>query len=50
VRRNELEEYLALPVEHVKDPVKWWYVNRKAYPNLSQMALDYLSIPGEYPI
>jgi hypothetical protein len=43
---NELEDYLRLPVENVKDPLKWWYENRRAYPNLSRMARDYLSIPG----
>ena len=45
--RNELEEYLALPVEKVKDPLKWWYDNRNVYPRLSRMALDYLSAPGK---
>lgn len=44
--RDELEEYLALPVEKVKDPLKWWWDHRKAYPALSRMALDYLSCPG----
>jgi hypothetical protein len=47
-RRNELDEYLALGVENVKDPLMWWFDNRKAYPNLSRMALDYLSIPGMF--
>jgi hAT family C-terminal dimerisation region len=45
--RSELEEYLALPVEKVKDPLKWWFENSKAYPNLSKMAFDYLSAPGK---
>jgi hypothetical protein len=44
--RNELDEYLQLPVKNVKDLLKWWVNNCKVYPNLSQMALDYLSIPG----
>ena len=43
---NELDEYLSLSVEKVKDPLKWWYANRKAYPQLSCMALNYLSVPG----
>ena len=47
-RRNKLDEYLQLPVENVKDPLKWWVNNRKVYPNLSRMALDYLSIPGKH--
>ncbi|KDQ51822.1 hypothetical protein JAAARDRAFT_198884 [Jaapia argillacea MUCL 33604] len=43
--RDELDEYLSLPAETVKDPLKWWWDNQKAYPNLHQMALDYLSVP-----
>jgi hypothetical protein len=46
-RRNELDEYLALPVVGIKDPLKWWTDNRAAYPNLARMALDYLSILGK---
>jgi hypothetical protein len=45
---SEIDEYLRLPVENVADPLKWWYDNRRVYPNLSRMALDYLSIPGTY--
>jgi len=47
-RRSELDEYLQLPVENVKDPLKWWVNNQQVYPNLFRMALDYLSIPGEF--
>jgi hAT family C-terminal dimerisation region len=43
---SEIDDYLRLPVENVSDPLKWWYDNRRVYPNLSRMALDYLSIPG----
>lgn len=43
---SEIQEYLSLPVELVKDPLKWWTNNRHVYPNLHCMALDYLSIPG----
>jgi hypothetical protein len=43
---NELDSYLRLPVEKVKEPLRWWYENRRDYPTLSRMALDYLSIPG----
>ena len=46
-RLLEIDQYLQLPVEYVKDPLKWWYNNRALYPNLSRMALDYLSIPGK---
>ena len=46
---DELEEYLRQPNESVKDPLKWWNENKTKYPNLYRMALDYLSIPREYP-
>ena len=41
----EIDEYLRLPIENVKDPLIWRN-NLRTYPNLSRMALDYLSIPG----
>jgi hypothetical protein len=43
---SELDSYLWLPVEKVKDLLQWWYQNRRDYPTLSHMALDFLSIPG----
>ena len=43
---SELDEYLRLPLESVKDPLKWWFENRRLYPNLYRMAQDYLSVPG----
>ena len=46
-RRSEVEEYLCQPVKNIKDPLKWWVANCHVYPNLSRMALDYLSIPGK---
>lgn len=46
LRQNEVQAYLSLPVENVKDPLKWWYDNRFVYPSLHRMALDYLSIPA----
>jgi hypothetical protein len=42
---SEVDEYLNHPVENTLDPLKWWTDNRRVYPNLSSMALDYLSIP-----
>ncbi|XP_006462316.1 hypothetical protein AGABI2DRAFT_56444, partial [Agaricus bisporus var. bisporus H97] len=27
-------------------PLQWWHERHQAYPNLSQMACDYLSIPA----
>jgi hypothetical protein len=47
--RNKLDEFLAQPVEDVKDALGWWYKHRQVYPSLSRMARDYLSIPGEWP-
>ena len=44
---NELDCYLAADIEDVKDPLKWWYEHRGAFPHLSLMARDYLSIPGK---
>jgi hypothetical protein len=43
---SELNEYLQLPVENVKDALKWWVNNQKIYPNFAHMALNYPSIPG----
>jgi hypothetical protein len=43
---NELDDYLQAPLENVKDPLRWWFDNRRTYPNLSRMGRDYLSIPG----
>ena len=43
---DELQRYLALDVEDVKDGLKWWYDRRRTFPRLSRMARDYLSIPG----
>ena len=45
-RASEIQAYLSLPVEAVKDPLEWWANNKHVYPNLHRMALDYLSIPG----
>ena len=46
-RASEIDEYLRLPVESCRDPLKWWIDAQHIYPNLSRMALDYLSIPGQ---
>lgn len=46
--RNELDRYLATDVEDVKDGLMWWYERRAAFPHLSRMARDYLSIPGKF--
>jgi hypothetical protein len=46
-RASEMDDYLRSPVENVADPLIWWRNNRFVYPNLSRMALDFLSAPGE---
>ena len=43
---NELDDYLQQPLEKVDDALKWWSAHQQKYPNLSCMALDYLSAPG----
>ena len=45
--RSELERYLSTDPEHVTDVLAWWYKRKAIYPHLHQMALDYLTIPGE---
>ena len=45
---DELQRYLASDVEDVKDALKWWHERCKTFPELSRMACDYLSIPGEF--
>jgi len=45
---SEVDRYLSSDVKHVTDPLAWWHARRSMYPQLSQMALDYLSIPGKF--
>lgn len=45
---NELNSYLTTDLEYVVDVLAWWTERKAMYPQLSQMALDYLSIPGEF--
>jgi hAT family C-terminal dimerisation region len=46
--RDELDKYLLMDCENVLNPLLWWFEHKSIYPHLSRMALDYLSIPGEY--
>jgi hypothetical protein len=46
-RQSEIDEYLAQPVEPVKDALAWWVNKEHVFPKLSKMARDYLSIPGK---
>ncbi|OQV19255.1 hypothetical protein BV898_06678 [Hypsibius exemplaris] len=44
---DELNQYLNTSVEVPDaDPLRWWENYRKVYPNLAQMARDYLAIPA----
>ena len=45
---SELDEYLRLPTVKTNDPLAWWQDNRRTYPTLHWMALDFLSVPGWY--
>jgi hypothetical protein len=45
---NELDDYLSQAIEKVSDPIAWWWDHQKAYPKLSAMAFDYLSVPGNF--
>ncbi|CAB4424784.1 unnamed protein product [Rhizophagus irregularis] len=45
--RNEIAEYLAIPVESLSiDPCEWWKHHRTQYPLLEKMARDYICIPA----
>jgi hypothetical protein len=43
-RDDEYSRYIKERVEWVEDPITWWLLQKHRYPNLSQMALDILSI------
>ncbi len=44
---DELERYLSTDVEDVQDPLQWWTDRKSQFPNLSRMAIDFLTLPGE---
>ena len=48
--RDELNHYLCTDPEHVTDAFVWWYSKWFIYPRLHHMALDYLTIPGEFQV
>ena len=45
---NELMQYLQRKPAGSCNPVEWWAGHQDSYPNLSRMARDILSMPGEY--
>lgn len=48
---DQLESYLSQDSFNVDDPLAYWNDKRSSgtWPELAQMALDYLTIPGESP-
>ena len=46
---DEIKHYLSIETEETKvDAIEWWIARWRSFPHLSRMALDYLTIPGEY--
>lgn len=45
---DELDCYLSMDPEHITNALAWWHEKRFVYPHLHHMALDYLTIPGEF--
>lgn len=46
---DELERFLSTERDlGVKNGLVWWFERKHIYPRLYQMAMDYLSIPGEF--
>jgi hypothetical protein len=45
---DELDHYLSMDAEDIKDGILWWHDKHATFPHLSHMALDYLSIPGKW--
>lgn len=46
--RDELDLYLASDPVFTENALHWWHERRSTFPCLSRMALDYLSIPGQF--
>ncbi len=45
--RNEIDEYLAIPVESQNvNPCEWWKHHQTQYPILAKIARDYICIPA----
>ena len=44
--RGELDRFLSSDPEYVPNVLVWWHDQHNAYPRLSRMAVDYLSIPA----
>lgn len=48
VSEDELNHYLADNCVPMEDPLWWWVMNWKVYPNLSKLAISVHLIPGAY--
>ena len=48
--QDEITLYLSTSTgtEDVSDGIRWWCRKKEIYPQLSRMAIDYLTIPGMY--
>ena len=46
--KNRVDCNIAADVEDVTDGLIWWYERHAMFPQLSRMARNYLSIPGEF--
>ncbi|KAK2684307.1 hypothetical protein QWA68_016967, partial [Fusarium oxysporum] len=44
--KDELTEYLSLPLLLVDGPLEWWRLHQDSLPKLARMAFDLLSIPA----
>jgi len=47
--KSELDIYMDLPVHFLtkkNDPILWWKINCNTFPQLSEIARNYLSIPA----
>jgi hypothetical protein len=47
-QRDELDRYLSTDPKLTDDVLAWWDDRKVSFPCLSRMALDYLSIPGNF--
>ncbi|GBC32712.2 hypothetical protein RIR_jg12106.t1 [Rhizophagus irregularis DAOM 181602=DAOM 197198] len=47
LQRNEIDEYLIIPVEPKDiDPCEWWKTHKSQYPILVKIARDHICIPS----
>ena len=46
ITKDEVTEYLSMPLLPVDDPLEWWPRHQTSLPKLARMAFDILSIPA----